>query len=42
MTEKIGGGFILDLKEYEKENSVQTKKRWRGFQILKQFRRKNK
>ena len=42
MTEKIGGGFILDLEEYEKENLIQTQKRWRGFWIFKQLRRNRK
>ena len=39
---KIGGGFILDLEEYERENQIKPKKRQRGFWIFKQLRRNRK
>ena len=31
---KIGGGFIPDLEEYERENQIKPKKRRRGFWSL--------
>ena len=39
---KIGGGFIPDLEEYERENQIKLKKRRRGFWIFKQLRRNKK
>tara|TARA_Y100001949_G_scaffold132469_1_gene113970 strand:- start:452 stop:589 length:138 start_codon:yes stop_codon:yes gene_type:complete len=39
---KIGGGFIPDLEEYERENQIKPKKRWRSFRIFKQLRRNRK
>ena len=32
---KIGGGFIPDLEEYERENQIKPKKKRRGFWSLK-------
>jgi hypothetical protein len=39
---KIGGGFIPDLEEYERENQIKPKKKRRGFWIFKQLRRNRK
>ena len=39
---KIGGGFIPDLEEYERENQIKPKKRRRDIWIFKQLRRNKK
>ena len=39
---KIGGGFIPDLEEYERENQIKPKKRRRDLLIFKQLRRNKK
>ena len=39
---KIGGGFIPDLEEYERENQIKPNKKRRGFWSLFSIKRRNK